>query len=374
MTSNLNKDIETRKYLRSQITRLNNNIISSIESFSTLKKQQSLQKLNSIVQKIEDINSKISFQIWDESNEDNQDSFEKEMSDCESYEDKVIESRSILEESLKSESIHNENSGAQNNLKPPTAPLPKYSGEEGENLEKFFSDFKAVMNKYKYSSFEKFIILKGQISGRAAIIISSLERSKQSYEEAKDLLSKALASPLQQKYETIQKILDLKISYSKDPYVFVSEMRIINESFKNLKIDIDTVLQFCFWKAMNETLQNQFIQITNKNKPSLSDINENVFPAVERYIEVTKRFEEKKKLHTKGNPLKYVQKASESTTNYASNVVYEKSGKFKNCGLCTKSEIIADHSIYACPNFKSVKEKHDKLKEIKGCIKCGYIS
>ena len=40
---------------------------------------------------------------------------------------------------------------------------------------------------------------------------------------------------------------------------------------------------------MNDCLQNQFIHITNKNKPSLKDLNDNIFEATERYQSVLRK-------------------------------------------------------------------------------------
>lgn len=92
-------------------------------------------------------------------------------------------------------------------------------------------------------------------------------------------------------------------------------------------------------------MQNQFIQITNKNKQSLTEINENVFSAVEWYNEVTKWFIEKWKLHTNVSSSKYSRKTNESAMNYASNVVW-KIRNFKNCNFCTRLNFKVNHSIF----------------------------
>ena len=60
-------------------------------------------------------------------------------------------------------------------------------------------------------------------------------------------------------------------------------MRTITESVKSLKIEINTVLQYFFWQGMPEALQRQLIDATDTNKHSLSQINENIFDALDRY-------------------------------------------------------------------------------------------
>ena len=184
-----------------------------------------VSKLKSLQKDLKDADAEIQKLIWDESKEDNEVEYEQELEICEEYEDKLFETLSRLEESYS----HYEGQACNFNfskLKPPTAPLPKYSGTQDESLIKFFNDFEAVIDKYNYSSYEKFILLKGQLSGRADILISSLESSKQSYQEAKNLLTSALASPLNQKFEAIHKLVKLKLPYSKDPCVFEKEMRV----------------------------------------------------------------------------------------------------------------------------------------------------
>ncbi len=217
-------------------------------------------------------------------------------------------------------------------------------------------------------------MLKEQISGRALVLVESLEISKQSYLEAKNLLTSALASPISQKYDAIKRLLDLNFPYAKDPYTFISEMRIIGESFKNLKIDIEMILQFCFWRAMNDTMQNQMVQITNKSKPSLLEIESNLFEATERYLSVTNKFNERKqKLKSS------VSDATNKTINsYAVNVNYDPSNKqtnkFRACLLCSTDKCIADHPIYKCETYKNAKDKVTQIKVLKGCEKCANLN
>ena len=63
-------------------------------------------------------------------------------------------------------------------LKRPTAPLPRFKGED---LYKFFATFEETTNKYSYTEFDKLILLKQQLSGRALVLIDSLEIRNQIY-------------------------------------------------------------------------------------------------------------------------------------------------------------------------------------------------
>lgn len=141
-------------------------------------------------------------------------------------------------------------------LKPRVTPLPKYSGDLNESLEKFFYNFECVLQRVPYSEYEKFVLLKENLSGRALILIGSLEQSRQSYTEAKLLLEQAFASTEVQISNTLQKLVNLKFE---DPMVFISEWRMIRESVKTLKIDMDIVLQHFFWNSLDKSLKDIFI-------------------------------------------------------------------------------------------------------------------
>lgn len=78
-------------------------------------------------------------------------------------------------------------------LKLPEMPLPKFSNEKGESLISFISSFEGVINKHNLSTYEKFVYLKRQLSGEPLTLISSLEESRQSYENGTDLLKQAFA-------------------------------------------------------------------------------------------------------------------------------------------------------------------------------------
>ncbi len=370
----------TRGHLRQQITTIRTNVLdeNTLSSYTKSKKVQIISKLKSISEDIKILNGKIITLKWDPEKSTNDATHNTELETIDIYEEKIIESVSILEDSIAdSYSVSNFRPGNANQqnyslLRPLSAPLPKFESREHESLEKFFYNFEAVVDKYNYSEYEKFIILKQQITGSALVLANSLESSRQSYKEAKDLLTLALASPLSQKYDTIQRLLDLKMPYTKDPYAFIGEIRIITESFKTLEIDIDLILQYCIWRGLNDTFQNQIIQITNVNKPSLKQINDNIFAATERYLTVTKKYNERK---GKNDQAKFF--SSKTVSGMAANVNYKDQSKFKDfraCILCTTTTLEADHPIYRCENFKSPTEKLSKIKLLKGCILCANLN
>ena len=175
-----------------------------------------------------------------------------------------------------------------NKLKLPRLPLPEYGHKEGEDLNKFFTNFELIIDKYSLFSFEKFVFLQKQLSNEPLTLIKSLETGRQDYESAKELLEKAFASPLTQKYDAIRRLSEIKLGYNDDPYEFIGKMRMLTDSFKSLKIDANDVLQFFIWHGMNDRLQAQFVNITKCNKPSLTEINTHIFDATEGILKFLK--------------------------------------------------------------------------------------
>lgn len=83
------------------------------------------------------------------------------------------------------------------------------------------------------SSYEKFVYLQRQLSNEALTIVKSLELAHQNYECAKDLLQRAFASPTTQKYRVIKQLSELKLSFTDDPYEYISKMCLLSESFSS---------------------------------------------------------------------------------------------------------------------------------------------
>ena len=160
-------------------------------------------------------------------------------------------------------------------------------------MEKVIYAFESIISKQTLSDYEKFIYLKGQLQGGPLALVNSLSATEQSYGCAKQLLEQAFASPLTQKYEAIKRLTELKLMQSDDVYVFIREMRNIS-SIGSLKMDVNTILQYFIWPSLNERFQTQLINITNNSKPSLDEINSNIFAATERYLKMNKQHNEKR--------------------------------------------------------------------------------
>ena len=89
-------------------------------------------------------------------------------------------------------------------------------------------------------------MLKQQLSGRALVLIDSLEIRNQTYNEAKNLLNSAFASRDVQVFKTIKNLTEIKLKVNDDPYVFVSKMKNLTEFVTSLNITSEQFLQYFF--------------------------------------------------------------------------------------------------------------------------------
>ena len=155
----LNVLINTRKYVRVSITRLYN----ARDNFFDLNVSEKLEcssKLNQLLQDARELNSKIQIGLYENDEQAECELDEQELEECESYEDK-IRAASVQ---LSLQATNTADAAARSLLKSPTAPLPKFKSVEGENLELFLRSFEDTISKFNYPDYDKFLLLKQQIS------------------------------------------------------------------------------------------------------------------------------------------------------------------------------------------------------------------
>ena len=352
-----------RRYLRKQVTEIYNDVCTNLVSYDKTKILNIRSKLNQIAPGLEVYDEQINCALWDSARDSsiNEENLNQALAECESYSDKVLDCLTYLEEALKETnnasptvSTHSYNEPTSRRLKPRVAPLPTYSGNSNESLEKFIYNFESVLGNVDYSEYEKFILLKENLFGRAASLINSLELCRQSYTEAKSLLEEAFASKEIQISETISKLVNLKFEKYCDPLLFVSEWRAIKESISTLHIDMNMVIQHHLWNSFNKELKEVFIHISNENFPSLESLESNLFKGLERYkvIGAGKNFEKRR------------------TNIMTSSTEIENMSQIKKtCLLCNEG-----HAYFVCQKYRTPAEKLKRIKELGGCERCAYLN
>ena len=364
MDSNILYLKHKRKYMRSEITKINNKIENEIDTFAVEEKSRLALRIEKLRPEVEIINQKVFKCLFSAESEEAE--IQEEYDACIEYDNTLAACREKLRAVLpvrNSDSASNTNNYSRGALKLPKVPLPEFSNKDGEDLHKFILNFESIINKYKLSPYEKFIYLQNQLSNEPLTIIKSLEVGRQTYEDAKDLLQKAFANITAQQYRTLKQLSELKLNRNEDPYTFISKMRTITESFETLEISSEIVLQYFFWTGMNDELQQQFINITNSCKPNLAQIKKYTFDAAERYLTLPRK----------------TKMVSDSTLVSAATVNYSKENgtrpKRKYCGLCSgKGTAVETHNTFECRKYPTAEEKCTRLKSLNGCVKCGRMS
>ena len=284
-----------RTYIRGKITRTCNEVANAINNLDLETCKTYIEKLHSLEFDIKAANDKVANGLWIHVKEDV--ALHDEFSKCDTYSNAMADSLRLLvkrkevlvapdhESSQRSildpyPSMYNQ--PASTGMRLPAIALPTFTPRV-DNLEEFFTNFENSVQKYNLNDHEKYIYLSGQVKGDALTTVSALKGSKRDYQAAKELLTRAFASVTVQKFEAIEKLRNLNLNPSGNCYEFASELKSVRQSFGDLKIEIDDILQYFAWQAMPTGLQNQFVNICNESKPKIEDIELKMYDAIDRY-------------------------------------------------------------------------------------------
>ena len=365
--ADLKKYIRRRGPIRSRVTISYN----GKENYKNLDQLQIRVELKKLLEYKEDLKA-FDTLIFDELIDDGrtEDELEKETESCMDYIDKISTCLAYLDSLKKPDTGSGDIEAARSLLRQPTAPLPTYSGKENEDLTKFLSEFELTTSCYKYPDRDRLLLLIQQLSGNAKTLLGSLEVDKQSYKDAKDLLISAFVSDKKQKRSTISRIMELQLGYKDDPYDFISKVKVVCETVKTLKISADDFLQFFIWNGINKKFQTYLTQITSETLPSVEQIVDNYFVALERYNN-SQIAANSNKLDTQTPKPSFkgaIATKSQNSSGFAVGV--SESKKFQSsCNLCEGS-----HSFHKCTKYCGAKDKVDRLKSLGGCTRCGKIN
>ncbi|KAL7639989.1 UNVERIFIED_CONTAM: hypothetical protein RMT77_009403 [Armadillidium vulgare] len=197
-----------RKFLRTSVTtefnKYQNNIPTS---------QAEIQRLRAKFEKLGKDLDLLDTEILDQkfAEESDYSLLEQEFTSCQDYQNKCQDILAAINSTNISNASSNLNTlpireESRSLLRRAAAPLPTFSSKEGEDLAAFFFQLENTLSQHPYSDYDKLLILRQQISGRALVLIESLEPDEESYDRAKNLLMNALASPEIQKAKLIKKI------------------------------------------------------------------------------------------------------------------------------------------------------------------------
>lgn len=361
--------IASRGHVRARLTKLCESVAIQIDSLDETGIQSSLTKLKKLETELSTLDAEISVLIFTEQGDGV--NFATEINTADTYSDKLSTTQALLQSKLSGSRVEERpelpriTNIRPNKLKLPELPLPRFGNAKGESLLPFLVKFESIIDAYGLTSYAKFIFLKGQLYDDPLTVVKSLGLADQSYEAATDLLKKAFASDVTQKFDVLVRLRDLNCTNK--PYEFASEMRIVKDLLVSLEIDIDTVLQFFVWNGLTSELQTQLITITNNNKPSYEEIENNIFKAIDRAKEIKSKHGRKTSTE------------SSSLSSMAAKVKYNPSNAAKFtpfCSLCSEKggQRVSSHNTRECQVYKSPQEKKNRLESLKSCSLCGYAN
>ena len=374
----LEKVTKSRQYTRQKVTKLCNKINAELPNIESPKGIEYLDRLQTLKASLNDLNEKVLDKYIDKGLTDNE--MEALVDDDDEY-DNIISVAIAGLNGLNSTQTNNNSENAnisttttgneRNKLKLPQVPLPKFANRKGESLHKFIRSFEAIVDKHSLTSYEKFIYLRNQLSDGPRILIDSIDVEQQSYEVAKELLNKAFDNTLKSKFDIIQKLSELRLANNSEPYGFIGDMRTVIAGISSMGINMDDICQYFVWNGLNDIFQSQLVSITNKSKPSLKEINDNIFEATARYIKQLERNNEQRGQKDKFK--NFDMKINNNSFDSNSMAVNLNRDKTKiSCNLCYNDKAACDHYMNSCPVYLTPKSKFDKLRAMKACTKCSF--
>ena len=242
--------------------------------------------------------------------------------------------------------------------------LPVYDGipEEYNNFIKTFED---VLNvNVAMSDRQKFLHLRDCLKGKASGVLNNTGDENLTYDQGKKLLEEAFACKATQKIKTMEALNRCAMGEEEDDAVeWVSKIKGQVRNLKSLGTTADDFMQWIIWKNMNDTYKKVMIDLTQELKPELDKILENGYKANQRYKEIFehKKYERKNKTRSEVHAIG-IEKRSVEKNEF----------KTPTCSLCNNDQVkFTDHKLKDCKRYPTAKERVEKLKEIRGCLKCG---
>ena len=380
---------DTRAYLRRNITRKCNALHAKSDSLTVRDCKDALESLKDWKVKIIECNEKIGTELLKTPNED---VINKEFAETDEYEEKLREYINWMEDELV---VHqpppravDASTGARapgTKLKLPEFPLPKFSNAPGESLLEFFTNFEDIISKYVLTEYEKYVYLERQLSSDPLVLIQSLTGSRRCFDKAKELLTKAFARPIKQKFCCIGRLSNLKFD-EKHPYKFISDVKLITSGFEDLKIDVDVIQQYFVWSKLPQVYQDHLQHLSRSSYPTLEEIEKFIYETIDRvvdgnvsHLEPVSLTANVPNLHDEETNLQSFKPEDypNEPVSLAANVpnLYDKqknTQSFKPCCLCSdKGEV--DHPIFRCKTYPDAQSKIAKLKQLGLCLKCSQI-
>ena len=178
--------------------------------------------------------------------------------------------------------------------------LPSFEGKDIEDISRFLAEFEKAILPYKYTDYDKFLLLKKQTIGKAGSLLGSLDGSKQTYRDAKTLLQQAFADREIQKYNLLSKLTSLNLKTT-DSYELYSEFNSITASLDNLFVSVKDLYRFSLWKTLPHAYQTQYLAYSTDSVPEFDVLKKHYFDVCCRVQNSNTQTQEKETRTTESN-------------------------------------------------------------------------
>ena len=180
---------DNRAHARGKVTRTVNSINDQLSELDRTSCLDNIAKLKSLQDKLTKQNDEISKLLW--SIEKDRTKLNRELEKIDEYDETILLCINALQRRVEtlgaalassSQNVSDTTGGSvlrSNRLKLPELPLPHYYRKPGESLERFFTNFENIVEKYSLSEYERFILLTKQLHNDALTLINSLQGCKQ---------------------------------------------------------------------------------------------------------------------------------------------------------------------------------------------------
>ena len=194
---------DERRYVRQRVTKLSNKINAELQVLNLQQKSEYLDRLKEFKYNLNGLNKSI-YKLSKNQGID-EDVLDSLLDDDDHYDELISSVTGQLQGPVVQNSninpyaspdmsppmhfpVNNMNS---NKLKLPVIPLPEFGNGKEQSFRKFIRSFENLIEKHNISSYEKFILLRKQLSGGPRTLIDSIDVEEQCFETAKQLLEKA---------------------------------------------------------------------------------------------------------------------------------------------------------------------------------------
>ena len=308
---------------------------------------------------------------------------DEEVTKCEEYQDKAAACIALIQGLLTTPGTPDPSTPtvlayqSRSFLKPPQTPLPSFEGKDIEDISRFLAEFEKAIQPYKYTDYDKFLLLKKQTIGKAGSLLGSLDGSKQTYRDAKTLLEQAFGDREIQKYNLLSKLTSLNLKTT-ESYELYSEFNSITASLDNLYVTAKDLYRFSLWKALPHAYQTQYLAYSTESVPEFDVLKKHYFDVCRRVQNSNTQTQEKEK-----NPSSLKHKSNKSSAvtlatgvkipdEGAANPQSAKEQKYNKpyCSLCYRTGQAYSHKLGLCKTYPTTQDKVTKLKALGGCTKC----